>query len=167
MWRFALLLSVMVLAAGCVATEPKAETVSASQEDVKRAEKTLERCESEIAIKDRQITELQQALAEIQRATGKSSNSGEENDIEDLRRLNRQAAELAAKIDKLGHEIKATSKEAQEAAARLLLEAKCFERDNPTEAKSIVAAKYKAVVERYPLTEAAKEAGKRYEELSK
>jgi TolA-binding protein len=159
-----LLLSALVLAAGCAASEPRVETVNASAKDIEDAHKALKHCESEIAIRNRQIAEIQEALAETRKGVEKG---GESQEIEALRELSRQAAELAERIKELERDTGATSREAEEAAERLLLEAKCFERDNPTESKKIISSKYEAVFERYPHTKAAQEARKRCDDLSK
>lgn len=166
MIRWSFLFLTLVLAAGCVATEPKQETVPVSADEMEETRKEYEHLQSQIAAKDRQISELEGTLAEIERLAGKDSRSGADSDEDALRKLAEQAGKLAARIKELEQEIGATSEEAQKAAERLLVEAQLFERDNPTEAKSIIATKYKAVFERYPLTKAAKEAKKRYEELS-
>ena len=96
------------------------------------------------------------------------SSSREKANAEAWKKLTAALEEpdLDRRIKKLEQELNATSKEAEQAAARMLVEARCFERDNPTEAKSIITAKYKAVFEKYPRTKAAKEARKRCEELS-
>lgn len=166
MEKLGFIMTMLVLAAGCATVEPEAETVGASQEEIREAEKTLKHCESEIAVRDRRIAELEETLAEIEKIVGKNGGPGEDSDTDDLKKLSEQAAEVAERIKKLEQELNATSKEAEQAAARMLVEARCFERDNPTEAKSIITAKYKAVFEKYPRTKAAKEARKRCEELS-
>ena len=52
-------------------------------------------------------------------------------------------------------------------ASRLLGQARNFEGANPYEEKEVIASKYREVFEKYPGTEAAKDAKEAYEEVMK
>lgn len=76
-----------------------------------------------------------------------------------------KAEKLMADAKELARKLGPVSAEDEAAAEKLLLEARYFQRDNPTEAKSVIRAKYEKVFETYPRTKAAAQAREVCEQL--
>jgi septal ring factor EnvC (AmiA/AmiB activator) len=153
----------VLMAAACTAVD---HSPKMPPEEVKAKLKEADYLKSQIAAKDMKIIEEEKTTAEIRREIDKiHSNCEKLSDRIDKKLV--EAEKLMAEIRDLNRKLGPPSPEDEKAAEKLLLEARYFQRDNPTEAKPVIASKYKLVFDRFPRTKAAKEARKVYELLSK
>lgn len=154
----------VLLTVSCTAVDHN--TVKLTPEEEKIQLKKAEHLKSQIAAKDIKIIEEEKSTSEIRQNLADVHENCEE--------LSEQIDEKLAEAEKIMDEIRELNKklgppsaEDEAAAEKLLLEAKYFQKQNPTEAKTVIASKYKVVFERYSRTKAAKEAREIYEKLPK
>jgi peptidoglycan hydrolase CwlO-like protein len=159
------LLTLLLAACTAVSHKEKEGSVKLTPEQVKEEQQKADYLKSQIAAKDVKIDsaeeEAQNAEQELETLRAKRATLSREREekLKELERLLAEAKELAGKL-------REPTAEEEDTARELLLKAEFFERDNPTEARSIVASKYKDVFERHPRTKAAGEAKARYDHLT-
>ena len=157
------LILLAVLISACTAPE-RDNAPKLTPEELKEKQQMLEYIESQKAVTAAKIEgakqEAQEAEKELDRLRSERDDISRriEEKLEKAEKLMADAKELARKLGPVPPEDEA-------AAEKLLLEARYFQRDNPSEAKSVIKAKYQKVVESYPRTKAAAEARKVCESL--
>ena len=156
----------LLMASACTVVSHKEEGDRLTAAEKQKVDKKLSYLEGQIAASDIKIVNARDKAEESRRQIDAIRREREDLSKEIEARL--EAAEkLMEQAKELTRKLRPPTEEEEVAAERLLLVAKCFQRDNPTEDNSVIAAKYKVVFERYPKTKAAKEASKTYDRFPK
>jgi uncharacterized coiled-coil DUF342 family protein len=157
-------LFILLLVAACASTEKEEPELTSEQK--KQLTQELEYYEGQKVTKAAEAEDAKVETEEV-RAELEAVRRERENISRQIGAKIDEAKKLMEEIKKLSKELDPVTAEEEAAAEKLLLEAKFFQRDNPTEAASVFAAKYKLVIDRHPRTKAAQEAKKLYDELTR
>lgn len=153
-----------LLLASCTAVDHN--TVKLTPEEEKIQLKKAEHLKSQIAAKDIIIIEEEKTTNEIRQELADVHSNCEELSEKIGQKL-AEADKIMKEIRELNQKLGPPSAQDEAAAEKLLLEAKYFQKQNPTEAKTVIASKYMNVFKRYSRTKAAKEAREIYDRLTR
>lgn len=155
----------LLFASACAATGEMGKAML-TPEEIEQLEADLGHIEGELTVESE---EAQSRKLKVSEAKLELEKVREEKQAltEDYNQLNSKLEETENLIKELARKLGPPTAEKELAARKLLLVAKHFQRQNPTEARSVVAAKYKEVFEKHPGTKAAKEARRIYRKFMK
>ena len=165
MRRLLCIVPVIILLSACTIADHN-ETPEMTQEEIRQKKKERDEIKQQLAEKDKQLLKVKEDRETLEKEIEKTRR--ERDDItKELDERLKNAQKLMEEAQELARKLRPPTEEEEKAAEKLLLEAQYFQKDNPTEAKSVVAAKYMLVYKKYPRTKAAKLAEKMFKELSK
>jgi len=165
MFRIVSITMLALLLSACTAVSHNKTTELSPEEKIKIA-KEKDYLQQQISSKDKELLEVESEKEALETKIKNIRKESEQIDKELDKRL-AAAQKLLAEAQELASKLRPPTEEDETAAEKLLLEAEFFQRQNPTEPKSVVASKYKLVCEHYSRTKAAKKAKEILDKLSK